>query len=174
MSQTIKDSQPQAGIPLIDRVSDAFGSLVSWLTLLLVITTFVVVLLRYFFDIGFIWMQESTTWMHAFVFMLGAAYTLRAGDHVRVDVFYKQMSVRRQAWVDILGTGLFLLPLCGYVFFESFLYVQQSWAAGESSREGSGLGALYLLKAVIPLTALLLALQGVSEIVRAVRRMRQA
>jgi TRAP-type mannitol/chloroaromatic compound transport system permease small subunit len=174
MSQTVKDQQPAAGIALIDRVSDLSGRVVSWLTLLLVITTFVVVLLRYFFDVGFIWMQESTTWMHAFVFMLGAAYTLRAGDHVRVDVFYKQLSVRRQAWVDILGTVFFLFPLCGYVFFESLFYVQQSWAAGESSREGSGLGALYLLKTVIPLTALMLALQGVSEIVRAVRRMRQA
>jgi TRAP-type mannitol/chloroaromatic compound transport system permease small subunit len=173
MSQPVKDHQPAVGIALIDRVADLIGRAVSWLTLLLVITTFVVVLLRYFLDIGFIWMQESTTWMHAFVFMLGAAYTLRAGDHVRVDVFYKQMSVRRQAWVDILGTVLFLCPLCGYVFFESLFYVQQSWAVGESSREGSGLGSLYLLKTVIPLTALLLALQGVSEIVRAVRRMRR-
>jgi TRAP-type mannitol/chloroaromatic compound transport system permease small subunit len=173
VSQTLKDSQPTTGIALIDRISDVFGSMVSWLTLLMVIVTFVIVMLRYFFDVGFIWMQESTTWMHAFVFMLGAAYTLRAGDHVRVDVFYKQMSVRRQAWVDILGTLLFLLPLCGYVFFESLFYVQQSWAAGESSREGSGLGALYLLKTVIPLTALMLALQGVSEIARAIRRMRQ-
>ena len=76
MNQNVKDPPHAVGITLIDRISDLLGRAVSWLTLLMVITTFVVVLLRYFFDLGFIWMQESTTWMHAFVFMLGAAYAL--------------------------------------------------------------------------------------------------
>jgi TRAP-type mannitol/chloroaromatic compound transport system permease small subunit len=117
-------------------------------------------------------MQETVTWMHAAVFMLGAAWALRSGDHVRVDVFYKKMSPRRQGWVDLLGTVFFLLPLCGYIFFESLPYVQQSWEIGERSREASGMPGLYLLKTLIPLTALLLALQGVSDMVRAARRIR--
>lgn len=160
------------GIAWLDALSTGVGIAVSWLTGAMVLLTFVIVALRYLFDTGFIWMQESVTWMHAAIFMLGAAYALRTGDHVRVDVFYKKMPRRRQGWVDLLGTLLFLLPLCGYVFFESLPYVQQSWQIGERSREASGLPGLYLLKSLIPLTAALLALQGVSDIARAWRRIR--
>ena len=160
------------GLDWIDRLSIGVGRVVAWLTLIMVASTFLIVLLRYLFDLGFIWMQESVTWMHAAVFMLGAAWALRTGDHVRVDVFYKKMSPRNQGWVDLLGTLLFLLPMCGYIFFESLPYVQQSWEIGERSREASGLPGLFLLKTLIPLTALLLALQGVSDLVRAARRIR--
>lgn len=160
------------GIAALDALSTAVGVAVSWLTGAMVLLTFVIVALRYLFDTGFIWMQESVTWMHAAVFMLGAAYALRSGDHVRVDVFYKRLPPRRRGWIDLLGTLLCLLPLCGYVFFESLPYVQQSWEIGERSREASGLPGLYLLKSLIPLTAALLALQGVSDIVRALRRIR--
>ena len=162
------------GIPSIDRLCAAVGRGVAWIALLLVGTTFTIAVMRYGFDLGLLWMQESITWMHALLFMLGAAWALRSGDHVRVDVFYRRLSPRRQALVDLLGTVLFLLPLCGYVFFESWPYVLQSWEIHETSREAGGLRGLYLLKSVIPLTAALLALQGVSEIVRALRRIRAA
>jgi TRAP-type mannitol/chloroaromatic compound transport system permease small subunit len=161
-----------AGLDWIDLLSAAVGRLVAWLTVVMVVGTVLIVLLRYLLDSGFIWMQESVTWMHAAVFMLGAAWALRTGDHVRVDVFYKQMTPRHRGWVDLLGTLFFLLPLCGYIFFESLPYVQQSWEIGERSREASGLPGLFLLKTLIPLTALLLALQGVSDMVRAARRIR--
>ena len=85
---------------LIDRLSRATGRVTAWLTLFMVITTFVIVVMRYAFDVGLIWMQESVTWMHAVVFMVGAAYTLGREDHVRVDIFYREMSTRRRAWVD--------------------------------------------------------------------------
>jgi TRAP-type mannitol/chloroaromatic compound transport system permease small subunit len=161
-----------AGIPWLDALSSTVGRAVSWLTAAMVLLTFVIVALRYFFDTGFIWMQESVTWMHAAVFMLGGAYALRTGDHVRVDVFYKRLTPQGRAGIDLLGTLLFLLPLCGYVLFESLPYVQQSWEIRERSREASGLPGLFLLKSLIPLTAVLLALQGVSDIVRAWRRIR--
>jgi TRAP-type mannitol/chloroaromatic compound transport system permease small subunit len=161
-----------AGLDWVDRLSAAVGRLVAWLTVVMVVGTVLIVLLRYLLDSGFIWMQESVTWMHAAVFMLGAAWALRTGDHVRVDVFYKQMTPRYRGWVDLLGNLFFLLPLCGYIFFESLPYVQQSWEIGERSREASGLPGLFLLKTLIPLTALLLALQGVSDMVRAARRIR--
>jgi TRAP-type mannitol/chloroaromatic compound transport system permease small subunit len=166
-------SDTTPGLDWVDRLSAGVGRLVAWLTLVMVIGTFLIVLLRYLFDLGFIWMQESVTWMHAAVFMLGAAWALRSGDHVRVDVIYKKMSSRNQGWVDLLGTLLLLLPMCGYIFFESLPYVQQSWEIGERSREASGLPGLFLLKTLIPLTALLLALQGVSDLVRAARRIRR-
>jgi TRAP-type mannitol/chloroaromatic compound transport system permease small subunit len=165
-------SDTTPGLDWIDRLSVAVGRVVAWLTLAMVVGMFLIVLLRYLFAVGFIWMQESVTWMHATIFMLGAAWALRSGDHVRVDVFYKKMSPRRQGWVDLLGTLLLLLPMCGYIFFESLPYVQQSWEIRERSREASGLPGLFLLKTLIPLTALLLALQGVSDLVRAARRIR--
>jgi TRAP-type mannitol/chloroaromatic compound transport system permease small subunit len=170
--QTPATPNAPAGLDWVDQLSAAVGRLVAWLTIIMVALTFLIVLLRYLFDAGFIWMQESVTWMHAAVFMLGAAWALRTGDHVRVDVFYKQMTPRYRGWVDLLGTLFFLLPLCGYIFFESLPYVQQSWEIGERSREASGLPGLFLLKTLIPLTALLLALQGVSDMVRAARRIR--
>jgi TRAP-type mannitol/chloroaromatic compound transport system permease small subunit len=170
--QTPASPNAPAGLDWIDRLSAGVGRLVAWLTIIMVAATFLIVLLRYVLDTGFIWMQELVTWMHAAVFMLGAAWALRSGDHVRVDVFYKKMTPRRQGWVDLLGTLFFLMPLCGYIFFESLPYVQQSWEIGERSREASGLPGLFLLKTLIPLTALLLALQGVSDMVRAARRIR--
>jgi TRAP-type mannitol/chloroaromatic compound transport system permease small subunit len=100
---------------LLDRISSITGKAAAWLTLFMVIVTFVVVIMRYVFDAGLIWVQESVVWMHAVVFMLGAAYTLRAEEHVRVDIFYRTMSERRRAWVDLIGVIVFLLPLCAFL-----------------------------------------------------------
>ena len=84
---------------LFDRISDITGRLIAWFTLAMVLVTVVIVVMRYVFDAGFIWMQESVTWMHAAVFMVGAAYTLLHDEHVRVDIFYSKMSDRRRAIV---------------------------------------------------------------------------
>ena len=91
----------------------------------MVIVTFMVVVLRYAFDVGWVWVQESVTWMHACVFMLAAAYTLACDDHVRVDIFYRDMSPRRKAIVDLAGTLLFLLPVTAFLLFTGFEYAQQ-------------------------------------------------
>ena len=82
---------------LIDRVSISTGRVTAWLTLAMVLVTFLIVIMRYVFDSGFIWLQESLVWMHAVVFMLGAAYTLQMEEHVRVDIFYRRMSTRGRA-----------------------------------------------------------------------------
>ena len=167
-------NQPDAGpgIAWVDRLNDRIGRAVSWLTLAMVLVTFVIVIMRYVFDIGFIWMQESITWMHALVFMLGAAWALRRGDHVRVDVFYKRLSSRQQGWIDLSGSLLWLLPFCIYIGYEAWPYVERSWLSKEGSREASGLPGVFLLKSVILLTVLLLALQGISESLRAWRRLK--
>ena len=158
---------------LIDRCSDWLGRTIAWLTLAMVIVTLIVVILRYVFGIGLIWLQESITWMHAVVFMLGASYALRHEDHVRVDVFYRRASPRQQGWVDALGIVLLLLPLCAYILYTSYPYVAASFAVRESSREANGLAALFLLKAIIPLMAILLGLQAVADLRRALVRIRQ-
>ena len=157
---------------LLDALSERIGRLVSWLTLGMVLATVTVVVLRYAAGIGFIWLQESINWMHSLVFMLGAAYTLKADEHVRVDVFYRGMSDRRRAAIDLAGTILFLLPLCAFLLVESWQYVATSWRIAERSREAGGLPMIFLLKTVIPVMAVLLALQGISMVLRACLRLR--
>ena len=152
---------------LIDAVNEWIGCAVAWCTLAMVLVTFAIVILRYVFGIGSIAMQESVTYFHALVFMLGASYTLKHDAHVRVDVFQHRWSPRRRALVDIIGTLLFLFPVAGLLFASSIDYVADSWAVGEASREPGGLPWVWLLKTVIPVTAVLIALQGIAQVLRA-------
>ena len=154
---------------VLERFSELSGSAVAWLTVLMVLGTFVIVVLRYVFDLGWIAMQESITWMHAAVFMLGAAYTLKRDEHVRVDIFYRRMSARRQALVNMTGTAVFLLPMAVFLTLSSWDYVATSWAIREASREAGGLPYPFvpILKSLIPATALMLILQGIADLIRA-------
>jgi len=147
----------------IARLSSTIGKLVAWLTLVMVVSTFIIVILRKFFDLGWIWLQESVTWMHAIVFMLAAAYTLEQDEHVRVDVFYSRFSPAKQALINLLGSLFLLTPLCVFIIWSSWDYVLESWRIKETSWQSGGLPALFLLKSIIPLTALLLMLQGLSQ-----------
>ena len=155
---------------ILERISELTGSLMAWLTVLMVLGTFVIVVLRYVFDLGWIAMQESIVWMHAAVFMLGASYTLKHNEHVRVDIFYRRSSAQRRAWVNVAGTVVFLLPLAAFVAVTSWDYVSTSWAIREASREAGGLPFPFvpIMKSLIPATALLLMLQGVADLLGAV------
>lgn len=159
---------------LLDRISAVTGRATAWLTLFMVIITFVVVVMRYVFDAGLIWVQESVVWMHAVVFMLGAAYTLRDEGHVRVDVFYRVMSDRHRAWVDLIGALIFLLPLCVFLGWKSFDFVTQSWSIREASRESGGLPypLIPMLKSVLLLMPVAVALQGASLCLKSVQTLR--
>ncbi|HFA59697.1 MAG TPA: TRAP transporter small permease subunit [Rhodospirillales bacterium] len=152
----------------VDRVNEAVGRAVSWLTLAMVLTTFAVAVLRYGFDRGLVWLQESYVWMHGLVFMLGAGYTLRHDGHVRIDVFYRPAGLRYRAWVDLLGSLLLLMPLVLVLLYVSLPYVADSWSEREGSREAGGLPGLFLLKTAIPLFAGLVGLQGLSLAAKAV------
>jgi TRAP-type mannitol/chloroaromatic compound transport system permease small subunit len=147
---------------LLDRFAEITGRIIAWLTLAMVLITFAVVVLRKLFETGSIALQESVTYLHAAVFMLGAAYTLKHGGHVRVDIFYQKFTPRTRAWVDLLGTLLLLFPVCLYILFSSLEYVGASWAMLEGSREAGGLDGVFLLKTAIPVMAVLLLLQGCS------------
>ena len=144
----------------IDDLSERTGQVIAWLTLGTVLLTFTVVVLRYGFDSGSIAMQEAVTYLHAAVFMLGAAYTLKHDGHVRVDIVYRRLSARGQALVNLLGTLLLLLPVCLYILISSWEYVAISWNLREGSQEAGGLNAVFLLKTAIPVMAVLLMLQG--------------
>lgn len=158
----------------IDALNTAIGRLTAWLTLTMVVVTLVVVVLRYVLDMGFIWLQEGLTWMHAAVFMLGAAYTLRQDEHVRVDIFYRGMSPARRAWVNILGVVIFVLPLGVFLFVESLPYVQAAWRMKEVSRDSGGLPypAIPLMKSMLLAMPLLVSLQGLSLLLQSVTTLR--
>ncbi len=142
----------------------------------MVLVTCVVVVLRYVFDVGFIWLQESVTWMHAVVFMLGAAYALQRDEHVRVDVFYREFNRRRRAIVDILGVLIFLFPLCVYFGWSAWDFVAASWRIREASRESGGLPypLVPLLKSVLIVMPAMLALQGSALLLRSLAALRGA
>ncbi|MBD2857644.1 TRAP transporter small permease subunit [Spongiibacter sp. KMU-158] len=132
----------------------------------MVLITASVVVLRYGFDLGFTALQESITYLHATLFMLGTAFTLKHDRHVRVDIFYQNFSPRKQAWIDAVGAIVFLLPLCGLILLSSWQFTLNAWAIRESSVEPGGIPAVFLLKTLVPVMAVNLALQAVAEVVR--------
>ena len=156
----------------IDAMNEHMGRLFAWLTLAMVLATVVIVVLRYGFDEGYIWMQESVRFMHAFVFLLCAGYTLLHNEHVRVDVLYLKMSERGKAMVDIFGTIAFLIPVCAVIVYFSWNYVLNSWAEGEGSLEERGLHAVYLLKTTIWVFSATMILQGLSRVIHALALLR--
>ena len=159
----------QTWVNRIESINKFSGIAVSWLTLLMVVVTFLVVVLRYVFDFGMIAMQESITYMHAIIFLVGAAYTLQQNSHVRVDIIYSKLNKTKRAWVDLFGTVFFLTPTMLFIFIISWEYVGESWAVLESSREAGGLAGVYLLKTFILIMAALMLLQGIANILTSIQ-----
>jgi TRAP-type mannitol/chloroaromatic compound transport system permease small subunit len=124
--------------------------------------------MRYFFDFGRIWMQELVTWSHAAVFLLGAAYTLSRDEHVRVDVFYRRLSAKTRAWINITGTLLLLFPICGLLIYGGTRYASKSWQVAERSPETGGLAFPFIPvgKTLLVVMIGLLVIQGVVIILR--------
>jgi TRAP-type mannitol/chloroaromatic compound transport system permease small subunit len=151
----------------IDRLNVAIGRTVAWLVLAVVLLQFALVVARYLIGIGSIWLTETVIYAHAMLFMLAAAWTLQAGGHVRVDVFYADASARTKARVDLVGALLLLLPFMLVLLWLSVPYAARSWAILERSQEASGLPLVFVLKTLIPLFALLMALQGLAQAIRA-------
>ena len=153
-------------ISAIDKTTNLVGNAVSWLTTIMVIAVVAVVITRYFLQVGSIALQESVTYLHAMIFLLGIAYTLKQGGHVRVDIFYRQFSPHRKALVDFCGGLFFLIPVSILIFYSSWDYVIASWVIGETSAENNGLPFIYLLKTLMILMPATLLLQGVAEILK--------
>lgn len=153
----------------ISACNEWIGRGISWLTLIMALVMFLTVILRYVFNMGWIWMQESVTFMHGAIFMLAAGYTLLHEQHVRIDIFYRPMSPRKKGLVNIFGVLFLLFPACYVVFHYSLPYVANSWSVLEGSKEAGGLPGVFLLKTVILLFAVLLGLQGLSTLLHACR-----
>ena len=129
------------------------------------------VVARYLFGLGSIWATETVIYAHATLFMLAAAWTLRAGGHVRVDVFYAEASPRAQGDHRSRRRVLLLLPFALVLVWLGVPYAARSWAILERSQETSGLPLVFVLKTLIPLFAFLMALQGIAQAIRALARL---
>ena len=151
----------------IDRLTTAVGRAVAWLALAVVLLEFALVVARYVFSLGSIWATEAVIYAHATLFMLAAAWTLKAGSHVRVDVFYADASPRAKAIIDLAGSVLLLLPFTLVLVWLGVPYAARSWAILERSQEASGLPLVFVLKTLIPLFAVMMALQGFAQAIRA-------
>ena len=151
----------------VDTLNERLGRLISWLALFMVLTQFIVVLTRYVFGLGWIWVQESIIYMHASVFLAAAGYALVHDGHVRVDILYGSMSDRGKAMVDFIGGVVFLLPMCGMIAWASIGFVTSAWDIMEGSPEGdNGIPGVYLLKSMILVFCALVALQGLAMMAR--------
>jgi len=158
----------------IDRLIAAVGRGVSLLLPGVVGLQFALVVARYLFDAGSIWVTETVLYLHAAVFMLAAAWTLRIGGHVRVDIFYSEAFPRTKALIDLAGAIVLLLPFMAVLFWFSVPYAARSWAILEHSQEASGLPLVFVLKSFIPLFAVLMGLQGLAQAIRAATALSRA
>jgi TRAP-type mannitol/chloroaromatic compound transport system permease small subunit len=148
----------------LQAFTSAIGKTCRWFSLAMVIVTCLVVLLRYVFDYSSIAMQETVMYLHASLFMFGAAYTWQQQGHVRVDVLFHKWPKAIQQRIDLLGTLFLLLPTCLFLLYISWDYVMLAWANGEKSHEAGGLPLVYLLKTLIIVLPILLIVQAISNV----------
>ncbi|MGA7665606.1 MAG: TRAP transporter small permease subunit [Pseudolabrys sp.] len=156
----------------IDRLTSALGRAAAWLALVVVLLQFALVVARYLFGLGSVWLTETVIYAHAALFMLAAAWTLQVGGHVRVDIFYADASAHTKALIDLVGALFLLLPFMVVLIWLSMPYAARSWSILEHSQEASGLPVVFVLKTLIPLFALLMALQGIAQAIRAAALLR--
>ena len=149
-------------IQLIDLINEWAGRSVSWLLVIMVLNVFFVVVLRYIFSYGAIWMQELYVWNHSIVFLLGAGYTLLHKGHVRIDLIYRTASLKYKSIIDIIGSIVFAIPVIYCIFIKSLPMVQRSWGVLEKSAEAGGLPGLFLFKSVLLVFCILFGLQFIS------------
>ena len=155
-------------LALIDRLNGLAGRAASWLLLMMTAALAVIILMARF-KAGFVWLQELVVYFHAVAFMTASAYTLLHDGHVRIDLVYSRLSLRKRALVNALGTVFLLLPTCGAILYYSIDYVLSSWRVLEGSPEASGLPATFILKSFIWIYVVLMSLQGISLLGKSLR-----
>ncbi len=154
-------------ITALEGVQRLIGHAVAWVVVAMAALTFGIVVLRYVFSLGWIWLQELVVYLHAALFMGAAGYTLLVHGHVRVDVFFRDWSPENRARVDFYGTLLLLLPVCLLLLWFGVPYVFDSWARLEGSPEAGGIPAVFVLKTMILVLPLALLAQGTAVALRA-------
>jgi TRAP-type mannitol/chloroaromatic compound transport system permease small subunit len=150
---------------VIDAVNDTFGTVATWLVLIACLISSGNALSRHFLNASSNAWLEVQWYMFAAMVLLGAPYTLKVNEHVRVDVLYSGVSERTRLLIDILGGLLFLLPICIILVYFTWPWFVESWRINESSSNAGGL-VRWPVKLLLPLGFALMALQGISEIIK--------
>jgi TRAP-type mannitol/chloroaromatic compound transport system permease small subunit len=157
---------------LINGFSDLLGKIAGVLLVILLFNVSYDVILRYMFNDVSIGMQELEWHLYATIFLLGVSYTLRHDGHVRVDVLYERLGVRKQGWVDLIGTLIFLLPFTILVFYYGLGFVAESWDMSERSGDPGGLHYRWAIKSMIPIAFFSMAISGIGLILHSINRIR--
>jgi len=153
-------------VRVIDRFTDAFGVCVAWLNVPLVIAVAYEVISRYAFGAPTIWSFDVTYMLYGTIFMLGAAYALHKGAHIRTDFFYEKWSIRKKGVVDSISYIVFFFPSILMLMIASWSEAWYAYTINETSEQTNWRPLLWPFKAVVPLTCVLLLLQGVSELIK--------
>ncbi len=150
-----------------DRVNDFIGSyIVTLAVFFFILVIFANVVMRYVFNISFVFMAELEWHVFAFIFLMGAGFTLLHDGHVRVDIFYSMMNRKKQALINLLGVIIFLIPSCYLVLSTTIPWVVVAYNVGEVSIDPGGIPARFLLKAVLPAGYFLMLIQGFSLFIK--------
>ena len=147
---------------LIDKINEWVGRGVAWVTLVLVVVIFIDVVMRYLFNTSYVFTQELEWHLFAFIFLIGAGYTLLQDGHVRVDIIYQRLGLKGQAWINLLGVIFFLIPGCLMVMSTSWKFALNSFMIMEGSPDPGGIPFRFIVKGFIPAGFFLLLIQGIS------------
>ncbi|MFH1351895.1 MAG: TRAP transporter small permease subunit [Pseudomonadota bacterium] len=153
-------------VRIIDAINGWIGKVVAWFTLVLVLITVYDVVMRYVFHAGSVAFMELEVHLFAMNFMLAAGWTLLVDGHVRVDLLYTRFGEKIKAFIDLFGTLFLCIPYCILAVWTALPYVADSWSLKEFSPNPGGLPAVYILKAVIPVTFFLIGLQAISMFIK--------
>ncbi|ENM5825498.1 TRAP transporter small permease subunit [Vibrio metoecus] len=156
---------------MFNRLSDLLGWVSSILFILLVVNVVYDVIMRYAFNDVSIAFQELEWHLFAAVFLLGVPYAIKAGGHVRVDIFYERLSLRAQAVIDILGTLFFLLPFCLLVAYFGIDFAKESYELGETSGDPGGLPYRWLIKSMISVSFIFMTISGLGLLIHSLNKM---
>ena len=159
-------------IQLLDFFSEMTGRFCSWFVALMTLITCLVVVMRYGLDLGSVLLQDVVLYLHGALFLLGSSFALKRNAHVRVDIFYREFSEKKKAFVDLVGHCLFLQPVCWVIFLFSWGFVELSWRIMEVSAEPDGLPFVYLQKSLLIVLCLFVALQSFSEILKSILKIK--
>lgn len=154
---------------LIDKLTDNIANGLLYILIVLIVLVFSTVFFRYVFNMSYIIIQEIIMYLHALIFMFGISYALKENSHVKIDVLYNSLNKRTQRVISIAGLVSFILPTALFIIYISIDMVTQSWMILEGSSEAGGLNLVFILKSLIPISGVLIFLQGISELIKHIR-----
>lgn len=157
---------------IINRFSDALGKFTAVLFILLLLNVFYDVIMRYLFNDVSIGMQELEWHLYASIFLLAIPYTLYKEGHVRVDIIYESLDVRKQAWIDLFGTIFFLIPFTLLVAWYGIDFTREAYELGERSGDPGGLPYRWIIKSVIPVACVAMSISGIGLMLKSINTLR--